>query len=131
METQKPQTAKAILRSRMMLEESLFLISDYTTKLQSSRQIKKTTTTVFWTLWEKVRVGWFEILPCITMYITICEIDDQSKFDAWNRGLKTSALGQPRRMGWGGRWVGVLGKGATCTPMADSCHCVAKATTIL
>ena len=32
------------------------------------------------------------------MYITICEIDDQSKFDAWNRALKASALGWPRGM---------------------------------
>ena len=34
------------------------------------------------------------------MYITICEADDQSKFEAWNRALKTGALGQPRAMGW-------------------------------
>ena len=37
------------------------------------------------------------------MYITICEIDDQSKFDAWNRALKAGALGQPWGMGGGGR----------------------------
>ena len=45
------------------------------------------------------------------MYITICEIDYQSRFDAWNRALKASALGQPRRMGWGVRWEGDLGWG--------------------
>ena len=39
-----------------------------------------------------------------TVYIIICEIEDQSKFDAWNRGLKASVLGQPWGMGWGGRW---------------------------
>ena len=33
----RPQIAKAVLR-RMELEESIFLTSDYTTKLQSSRQ---------------------------------------------------------------------------------------------
>ena len=33
----RPHIAKAILR-RMELEEETFLISDYTTKLQSSRQ---------------------------------------------------------------------------------------------
>ena len=37
------------------------------------------------------------------IYITICEIDHQSKFDAWNRALKANALGQPWGMGWGGR----------------------------
>ena len=35
---------------------------------------------------------------------TLCETDHQSKFDVWNRALKASALGQPRGMGWGGRW---------------------------
>ena len=38
------------------------------------------------------------------MYITICEIDDQYKFNAWSRTLKAGALGRPRGMGWGGRW---------------------------
>ena len=38
-----------------------------------------------------------------TYILTICEIDDQSKFDAWNRALKAGAPGQPRGMGWGGR----------------------------
>ena len=33
------------------------------------------------------------------MYITICEKDHRSKFDAWNRALKASALGQPWGMG--------------------------------
>ena len=36
------------------------------------------------------------------MYITICEIDDWCKFDAWSRALKASSLGQHRRMEWGG-----------------------------
>ena len=44
------------------------------------------------------------------MYITICEIDRQSKFDAW-RALKAGALGQPWGMGWGGRWKGVSNVG--------------------
>ena len=65
------------------------------------------------------------------MYIIICEIDDQSKFDALIRALKTGALGQPRGMGRGGRWEGGLGPGDTCTPMANSCQCMAKTTTIL
>ena len=56
------------------------------------------------------------------MYITICEIDDQSKFDALNRALKAGALGRPRGMGWGGRWEGVLGWSA----VADSCECMEK-----
>ena len=47
----------------------------------------------------------------IETYITICELDDQFKFDVWNRELKASALGQPRGMGWGGRWEESLGWG--------------------
>ena len=38
------------------------------------------------------------------MYITTCKIDDQSKFDTWNRALKSGALGQPD--GWYGEGVG-------------------------
>ena len=63
--------------------------------------------------------------------ITICEIDDQSKFHGWNRALKASALGQPRGMGGGGRWEWDLEQGDTCTAMADSCQFMAKTTTIL
>ena len=34
------------------------------------------------------------------MYITICEIDDQSKFDAWNRAIKPVHWDNPE--GWDG-----------------------------
>ena len=50
------------------------------------------------------------------MYITICEIDDRSKFDAWNRALKASTLGQPRGMGWGGRLERISGQGTHVHP---------------
>ena len=64
------------------------------------------------------------------IYITICEIDHQSKFNAWNRALKASTLGQPRELGLGGGGRR-LRIGDTCTPMADSWWCMAKTTTIL
>ena len=35
------------------------------------------------------------------MYIIICKIDDQCKFDAW-RALKAGALGKPIGMDWEG-----------------------------
>ena len=35
------------------------------------------------------------------MYITICEIDRQSRFDAWDRAFRACALGWPCGMGWG------------------------------
>ena len=50
------------------------------------------------------------------MYITICEIDDQSKFDARNRAFKASELGQPSGMGWGGSWEGDSGWGTHVYP---------------
>ena len=57
------------------------------------------------------RQGWDDLREKYwNMYITIHEIDDQSKFDAWNRALKAGALGQPRGMGWGG-WEGASGWG--------------------
>ena len=40
------------------------------------------------------------------MYIIICWIDRQSRFDAWDRVLRAGALGWPWGMGWGGRWEG-------------------------
>ena len=49
-------------------------------------------------------------------------------------GTQAGALGQPRGMGWGGRWERGSGWGRrvdTCTPMADSRQCRAKTTTIL
>ena len=60
------------------------------------------------------------------MYITICEIDGQSKFDVWNRAIKAGALGQPKRKGWGGRWERGAGPGDTWTPMAESCQCMTQ-----
>ena len=47
------------------------------------------------------------------MYITIYKIHDQCKFDVWSRAPKVGALGQPRGIGWGGRWVGGSGLGGT------------------
>ena len=56
------------------------------------------------------------------MYITICKTDDQCKFDTEGRTLKTGALGQPRGMGWGGKWEGVQDGGTYVHPWL----CMAK-----
>ena len=47
------------------------------------------------------------------------------------KGTKAGGVGQPRGMGWGGTWEWDLGQEDTCTPMADSCQCMAKITTKL
>ena len=52
-------------------------------------------------------------------------------FNSWSRALKAGALGQLRAMGWGGRWVVGFRMGDTCTPVADSCRCMAKTTRII
>ena len=60
------------------------------------------------------------------MYITICKIDDQCKFDAWSRASRVGALGQPR-IGLGWRWEGGFRLvGDTYIPVADSCWCMAN-----
>ena len=41
--------------------------------------------------------------------------------------LGAGALGRPRGMVWGGRREGGFRMGNTCTPMVDSCQCMAKA----
>ena len=50
------------------------------------------------------------------MYTTICEIDRQSSFDAWDRVLRAGALGWPGGMGWGGIWEGGSGWGTHVHP---------------
>ena len=50
------------------------------------------------------------------MYIIVCEVDCQSRFNAWDRVLRTGALGWPWGMGWGGRWEGGSGWGTHVHP---------------
>ena len=57
------------------------------------------------------------------MYITICEIDRQSRF---NRVHETECTGMTSRDGMGKEVGGGFRMGDTCTPMADSCQCMAK-----
>ena len=65
------------------------------------------------------------------MYIIIYETDRQFRFDAWDRVLSAGTLGWLWGMGGRGRWEGGFRMGNTCTPMADSCQCMTKTTTIL
>ena len=71
--------------------------------------------TDFWTLWEKVRVGWSERTAFKHIY-----------YQVWNRSpvlvgcmrqvLRAGALGWPRGMGWGGTWEGGSGWGGHVNP---------------
>ena len=63
------------------------------------------------------RQGWDDLREWHwNMYIIICEIDHQSRFDAWDRVLRAGALGWPWGMGWEGRWEGGSGWGTHVQP---------------
>ena len=67
----------------------------------------------------------------VNMYITICEIDCQSRFDAWRQVAQGWCAGMTLRDGMWREVGGGFRMGNTCTPMADSYQCMAKPTTIL
>ena len=60
------------------------------------------------------------------MYNIIYEMNHQSRFNAWYRMLGAGVLGWPRGMVQGGRWKGGSRIRSTCTPVTDSCWCMAK-----
>ena len=80
--------------------------------------------TVFWTLWEKARVGGFEriALKHISSYVK------QIACPGWMH--ETSAPGwcpgKTQRDGMGRKAGGGFRMGNTCRSMGDSCQCMAK-----
>ena len=81
--------------------------------------------TVLWTLWEMARVGWFGRMALKHVYYHMwnkspaqvqCRIQDAR---GWCTGM-TQRDGMGKEVGVGFRM------GNTCTPMADSCQCMAK-----
>ena len=59
------------------------------------------------------------------MYIIKCETDRQPRLDAWDKCSGLVHWEDPE--GWDGEGVGRGDQdGDTCTPMADSCQCMAK-----
>ena len=81
-------------------------------------------------LWEKAKVGWFERIA-----------QKHVNYHMWNRspvqvqcmkqGTQSWCTGMTLRDGMGRDMGGEFRMGDTCTPMADSCQCIAKTTTIL
>jgi len=59
------------------------------------------------------------------LYNILCEMNRQSRLAAWYRMLRFGALGWPRGMVWREVGAGFRMQNA-CTPVADSCWCVAK-----
>ena len=50
------------------------------------------------------------------MYIIICEIDHQSRFNARDRVLRAGAWDDPEGWDWGGRWEWGSGRGTHVHP---------------
>ena len=81
-------------------------------KIEKETQMYRT---VFWTLWEKARVGCFERTALKHVY-----------YLGWNRSpahagcmrqvLRPGALGRPKGIGWRGRWEEGLGWGIHVNP---------------
>ena len=71
--------------------------------------------TDFWTLWEKVRVGWSERTSSKHVYY---QVWNRSLVQVWcmKQMLAAGALGWPRGMVWGGKWEGSSGWGTHVNP---------------
>ena len=67
--------------------------------------------TVFWTLWERAKVGRFGRMALKHVY---CHMWNESPVQVWCMTL--GALGWPRGMGWGGTWEGDSGWGTRVHP---------------
>ena len=80
---------------------------------------------VFWTLWEKVKVGWFGRMALKHVYDHMW-----NKSPVQVRCMKQGAQGWCTGMTQRDRMEREVGggfrMGKTCTPMADSCQCTAK-----
>ena len=76
-------------------------------------------------MWDKMSIEWYEKIAKRHIYYHI-KIDDQCK-----QGSQRWCSGTTQRDGVGREVEGVFRMGDTCTPMADSCRCMAKTTTIL
>ena len=81
--------------------------------------------TVFWTLWERARVGWFGRMALKHVYYHMwnespvqvrCTIQDAQ---GWYTGMT-------QRDGMGREVRGGFRMGNTCTPKVDSCQCMTK-----
>ena len=76
-------------------------------------------------LWEKARVGWFERIALKHVYYHMWK---RSPVQVWRmrQGAQGWCTGMTQRNGMGREVGGGFRMGNTCTPMADSCQCMAK-----
>ena len=81
--------------------------------------------TVFWTLWERARVGWFGRMALKHVY---CHMWNESPVQVrcMRQGAQAWRTGMTQRDGMGREVGGGFRMGNICTPMVDSCQCMAK-----
>ena len=81
--------------------------------------------TVFWTLWERARVGWFGRMALKHVYYHMW---NESPVQVWCmiQGARGWYTGMTQRDVMGRELGRGFRMGNTCTPVADSCWCMAK-----
>ena len=86
--------------------------------------------TVFWTLWERARVGWFGRIALKHVYYHRW---NGSPVQVWymRQDAQGWCTGMTLRDAMGREVEGRVRMQNICTPTADSCECRAKTTTIL
>ena len=81
--------------------------------------------TVFWTLWERARVAWLGRMALKHVYYHIWK-KSPVQFQCMGQGARGWCTGMTQRDGMGREVGGGFRMGSTCTPVADSCQCMAK-----
>ena len=81
--------------------------------------------TVFWTLWERFKVGWFGRMALKHVYYHMWN-GSPVQVQCMIQGAQGWCTGMTQRDGMGREVGGGFRVRNTCTPVADSCQCMAK-----
>ena len=81
--------------------------------------------TVFWILWERVRVGWLGRMTLKHVYYHMWN-ESPVHVQCMIQGARGWCTGMTQRDRMGREVGGGFRMGNTCTPMLDSCQCMAK-----
>ena len=81
--------------------------------------------TVSWTLWERVRVGWFGRMALKHVYYHMWS-ESPVQVQCMIQGAWGWCTWMTQRDGMGREVGGGFRMGNTCTPVVDSCQCMAK-----
>ena len=80
--------------------------------------------TVFWTPWERARAGWYGRMALKHVYYRMWN-ELPVQVQCMRQGAQGWYTGMTQRDGVGREEGGGFRMGNTCTPMADSCQCMA------